>query len=176
MTTFQTLTSSESNEWGTPPYIIFSVYKVMGNIDLDPASNYISNRIVKSTTYYTKADDGFNKTWYGKVFLNPPYGQLNLEKGNYGASAWFFKVWEEYTSGNISEAIIIGRGDSLGIKTLMKHAIFCDASRIYFYRIGNPNADSTPVPGSKIFYLGENQDKFAEVFSHHGIILKAYHS
>jgi hypothetical protein len=147
----------------------------MGQIDLDPASNYISNRIVKASQYYTKDDDGFNHSWSGKVFLNPPYGQKNLRKNNYGSSAWFEKVWDEYTFGFVEEAIIIGRGDSEGIKNLIRYSIFCECERVYFYKVDRPNDDSTPVPGTKIFYLGNNQNKFADVFRDYGIILKAYH-
>jgi hypothetical protein len=151
------------------------VYKVTGHIDLDPASNPVSNQIVKAKKYYTIDDDGFNRAWYGKVFLNPPYGQKNLKKNNYGASAWFDKIWDEYTNGDVSQAIIIGRGDSEGIKNLMRYSIFCECERVHFYKVGKPDDVSIPVPGTKIFYLGYERELFADVFREYGIILKAYH-
>jgi ParB family chromosome partitioning protein len=67
--------NSGENEWYTPIKYIESARLVMGTIDLDPATSVIANEIVKAKTFYTKEDDGLTKSWFGNVWLNPPYAQ-----------------------------------------------------------------------------------------------------
>jgi hypothetical protein len=66
------------NEWYTPARFIDLARKVMGGIDLDPASSDIAQETVQATTYFTKDDDGLSREWAGKVWLNPPYAELRL--------------------------------------------------------------------------------------------------
>lgn len=60
-------------EWYTPPYI----FERLGlKFDLDPASP--GGAVVPwntAHTHYTKADDGLVQPWFGKVFMNCPYGR-----------------------------------------------------------------------------------------------------
>src|SRR6266849_1217818 len=44
--------SDESFEWYTPKKFIDAARKVLGEIELDPASSQQANRIVKATTFY----------------------------------------------------------------------------------------------------------------------------
>ena len=67
--------NSGENEWYTPFNIIESARVVMGSIDLDPASSESANNIVKATKYYTKEDNGLEQSWFGNIWLNPPYSQ-----------------------------------------------------------------------------------------------------
>ena len=62
-------------EWYTPPEIIESVRKVMGEIDLDPASNDQAQETVQAKVYYTMELDGLSQKWQGRVYLNPPYAR-----------------------------------------------------------------------------------------------------
>ena len=47
----------------------------MDCIDVDPASSEAANKIVRASTYYTIEDEGLSKSWSGRVWMNPPYGQ-----------------------------------------------------------------------------------------------------
>ena len=60
-------------EWYTPSFIIEKARRVMGSIDVDPASCDLANKVVKAKKYYTKENDGLLKLWEGNVFMNPPY-------------------------------------------------------------------------------------------------------
>lgn len=165
---FKLLTSSETNEHYTPHDIINATKEVIGEIDLDPASNLIAQQWIGATKFYTKEDDGMSKNWEGRVWLNPPYGKKS--KDNYGAGKWFEKLHESYISGSVIEAIALGRGDSIGLKLLTKNYVWCDCDRISFLD-EKGNIQSNPVPGSRIFYLGMRNTQFAKVFKQFGTIL-----
>ena len=62
-------------EWYTPPEIIESARKVLGEIDLDPCSCDQAQETVQATIYYTMERDGLDREWWGRVFLNPPYAK-----------------------------------------------------------------------------------------------------
>ena len=64
-----------NNEWYTPKEYIELVKKVMGKIDLDPASCDEAQKIIKAEEYYTKEDNGLEQSWFGNIWLNPPYSQ-----------------------------------------------------------------------------------------------------
>lgn len=63
-------------EWITPPRILDVARRIMGDIDVDPATTQFANEnFVKAAVYYTKHDDGLNRDnpWNGRVWMNPPY-------------------------------------------------------------------------------------------------------
>jgi phage N-6-adenine-methyltransferase len=63
------------DEWYTPAEHIKRVRKVLGGIDLDPASNDQAQKIVRAKRFFTKADDALTQDWLGRVWLNPPYSK-----------------------------------------------------------------------------------------------------
>jgi len=58
------------NEWLTPP----AVLRELGKFDLDPCSP-IDRPWDTAAAHFTQADDGLQQEWYGRVWLNPPYGR-----------------------------------------------------------------------------------------------------
>lgn len=173
-TSFQVLTSSASNEWFTPPEIIEMARSVMGSIELDPASNSVAQQWIKANCYFTEQSNGLTHTWQADtVFLNPPYGTLG--------GKFCKKLLSEWNAGNIVQAIALVRGDSKDMEALFDHAYHCRSKRICF--IPSPELlaakqaecaakgktwSNSPVPGSTIFYLGDNWQRFTEVFSKQG--------
>jgi hypothetical protein len=125
---------SNSAEHQTPAYIVEPSRKVLGMIDLDPASCAEANKVVQALTYYAPPHDGLMFDWYGRVLLNPPGGALVLtekmranmsaEEGDELAEqfaaeterwktksravAWWRKLTEEYLCGHSREAIFVG--------------------------------------------------------------------
>lgn len=69
--------SSTHHGWHTPPEILEILYGVFRQFDLDPCSPSSDRRIapVKARVRFTIADDGLSLPWFGRVFMNPPYGR-----------------------------------------------------------------------------------------------------
>lgn len=57
-------------EYLTPPDLI----KSLGEFDLDPCSP-VNRPWDTAKHHFDVADDGLNKEWSGRVWLNPPYGR-----------------------------------------------------------------------------------------------------
>ena len=61
---------AETTVWLTPPYLLRS----LGDFDLDPCA--ATNRPWDTAkNHFTKEDDGLALDWFGRVWLNPPYGR-----------------------------------------------------------------------------------------------------
>lgn len=65
----------DGDEWMTPPEVVQVVRKVLGGIELDPASTFVANQTVGAAQIYTKTNDGLAQNWTTArtIFLNPPY-------------------------------------------------------------------------------------------------------
>lgn len=59
----------KTDEWLTPPEIL----NAMGPFDLDPCSP-INRPFPTAKYYYTKDNCELSGDWFGRVWLNPPYG------------------------------------------------------------------------------------------------------
>jgi hypothetical protein len=66
--------AADTDVWLTPPYLKAS----LGEFDLDPCAA-IDQPWPTAKTHYTKADNGLLKPWFGRVWLNPPYGAESVK-------------------------------------------------------------------------------------------------
>lgn len=66
---YQANSPASNVEWLTPPGIIAA----LGEFDLDPCTP-AAMPWPTARHRYTTADDGLAKPWFGKVWLNPPFG------------------------------------------------------------------------------------------------------
>ena len=62
----------KSVEWYTPAWV-FDALSI--DFDLDPASPHDMESAVPAKTKYKIFDDGLKKPWFGRVWMNPPYGK-----------------------------------------------------------------------------------------------------
>ena len=58
-----------NNEWLTPPDFIAA----LGHFDLDPCSP-VDRPWNTATNHFSLRENGLVKPWYGRVWLNPPFG------------------------------------------------------------------------------------------------------
>lgn len=148
----------------TPAHIIDKVRMVLGEIDLDPASCKMAQKIVKAKKFYTQENSSLDKSWGGRVFLNPPYGATDIKN-------FTNKLIEELP--NIDSAILL-TNDQTDTDWWQKCAvnanvIFLPDGRLRFY---TPTKEETsPTNGQTFFYYGDNENKFKEVFNW-GLLVK----
>ena len=129
-------------EWLTPPELV----KKLGNFDLDPCSP-INAPFLHAQNNYTIEDNGLQKEWVGRVYLNPPYGkgmELWLEKlKNHGngialifarteTKCFFDNIW------NDADGVLFVKG------------------RIRFYHVSGIQGGTPGAPSVFIAYGQEN--------------------
>lgn len=150
--------SSNSAEWYTPPEIIERVVSALGSIDVDPCCNP-GKPTVPAKTVYREADNGLEREWRGRVYMNPPYGDAIGE--------WAEKLVNEYARGITTEAIALipARVDTQWFDLFHEFAVCFIHGRLKFS--GSDN--SAPFP-SAIVYLGPNRDAFYSAFDDLGRI------
>lgn len=157
------------NEWYTPKEYIDAARKVMGSIDLDPASCPEANETVQAKTFFTAEDDGLVKEWKGNVWINPPYSTDLMR-------LFVEKLKKEYQFGTIEAAILVSHNNTetrwFQDLASISGAICFPSTRIRFYRGENL---ASPVNGQAFFYLGGDRAKFFEVFSEFGLIVEPKH-
>ena len=130
-----------TNEWYTPAYIT----DALGTFDLDPCTSPKARVIAPNR--FTIEDDGLNKPWVGRVWLNPPYGELT--------DRWLKKM-SEHNNGIV---LIFARTET---KMFQKYvwdnasAIFFFYSRIKFLNEGAEPMGSAGAPSVLIAY--DNKD------------------
>lgn len=162
------LQSSESNEWYTPAQYVDAARMLMGEITLDPASSEIANQTVKARHIFTIEDDGLGSFWYGKVWLNPPYGR---EDGESNQAIWTERLIREYTEGRVTEAVLLVNAvtDRQWFTPLWDYPICFTNHRIRFYK---PSLDAgSPTMGSALVYFGVNSAGFASIFKRFGAVV-----
>lgn len=151
-------TRKKSLECYTPPEIITLVRLVLGEIDLDPASEDVAQQWIQATNYYTPSMDGLVNPWFGRVWLHPPA---------HGKTAkWTKKLLAEYESGRVEEAVLLVT-PSPGSKWFQKltrlfPVCFPDERISFLDDQGRPQLRSKH--GNAIFYLGLNAKLFQQVF------------
>ena len=157
--------STGENEWYTPANHIEIARQVIGEIELDPASNAEANKIVKAKKYFSEEDDGLSKEWIGRVWLNPPYSRDLM-------GPFVEKLIESYKSGSVPAAIMVSHNntDTGWFHSLSEVAcaVCFPRQRIKFYR----NEDiAAPVNGQVFFYLGKRVDTFTKKYREIGVVM-----
>ena len=187
---------SGNTEWYTPPKYTEAARQVMGEIDLDPASSKIANKMHKATKIFTKAQNGLNKTWKGRVFMNHPFGKgekacktierdglkhykcsknscvkrgYHIDEDVPGNGVWINKILKSYRTGKVEEAIILTfASTSEGwFIPLLDHKQCFVRGRINFIDINGKVITGAPK-GAVFTYLGDNPARFALVFGKFG--------
>ena len=157
--------TSKTNEHYTPLTFLIRVYEFYdGVLDLDPCSD--DKMRVFANMHYTKEINGLALPWWGKVFVNPPYGRSLPE--------WTKKVIEEYESGRADQILYLvpSRTDTQWTRMLNAYPRCYLHSRLRFTDEQGNEQDSAPFP-SALFYLGARREEFASYWQSIGDVYKA---
>lgn len=142
--TFEGNTSTGTDVWLTPPYII----EALGEFDLDPCSP-IERHWDTAKKHYTIIDDGLKQEWEGRVWCNPPYGKHTKD---------WMKKCKEY--GN-AIALIFARTETRMFFDHIWHdadAVFFIKGRLKFYRIDGTQGAGAGAPSVLIAYGNQNAE------------------
>ncbi len=159
--------NSGENEWYTPPKYTEAAKRVMGGIDLDPASNELANKFVGAEKFYTKEDDGLANPWFGRVWLNPPYAQPLIAQFSEA-------VVEKFGRGEFEQSIVLVNNatDTKWLQSMMRvcSAVCFVEGRVKFLDPdGNPGA---PLQGQVALYFGDERERFLEEFAVFGVVMR----
>lgn len=147
----------------TPSCYIESARKVMGSIDLDPASSAISQATVKAGIYYTIENSGLDYDWEGNVFLNPPYGR-NL----------IGQLIDKLFSSSVNQAIVMVNNATetkWGNKLLSHSKAVCFVTKRVKFITPEGLSLKSPLQGQMFCYIGDNALGFKDEFSQYGVVL-----
>lgn len=154
-----------NDEWYTPPEFVESARKVMGEINLDPASNKKANEWIEADEFFSLENSAFLHQWHGKVWMNPPYSRIIKD--------FVYKLVDEFYENRVSEAIVVTNN---GTDTQWFHRLAGASSAICMVkgRIGFQNADGARInnnnKGQIFTYLGPNPDAFRREFEQYGLV------
>lgn len=157
--------TSGKTEYYTPAEIIEAARRVMGSIDLDPASSETANRIVQAKQFYTEADDGLSKAWPGNVFMNHPFSR----EGN---PRWINRLTCQYALGRIAQAccITFAATSEKWFKPLFCYPM-CFLSPRTNYRLADGSILKGVTKGSVVTYLGPYTYRFEREFDRYGAVM-----
>jgi hypothetical protein len=135
-----------SEEWLTPPDII----KALGSFDLDPCCP--ENMPWETAIHYmTPSLDGLAQSWFGRVFMNPPYSRKIV--------AWMEKMADH----DHGTALVFARTETDWFERFVwkrASAIFFFYGRLHFHRIdGTVSTDNAGGPSCLVAYGPEDMNR-----------------
>lgn len=156
----------DGDAWGTPPAVLGLVRTMLGEIDLDPASNDHAQKTVRAVQYFTKQVDGLKQKWCGRVFCNPPYSSPLIAE-------FTKKLMAEYDAKNITEALYLVNNctDTTWCQALLTRFPACfTRGRVAF--VNQSGQAFATRQGQVVFYLGRRSDAFTKIFSALGCVVR----
>jgi phage N-6-adenine-methyltransferase len=156
----------EKDDWQTPPDLIADIEEAIGRIDLDPCAH--PNTTIGRRNYRIgDGEDGLKKSWWGTVFVNPPFSYKK---------EWLEKVVNEVQHASVDTVILL-TPDSTDTKSwwhefIAPHAryvCFCKG-RVSYYDEGE-QMDS-PTFGTAISVFGEVPDGLVEMLQDWGHVVR----
>lgn len=136
-----------SDHWATPPEIVARLEAEFGAFDLDPCCR---RETAKAPTFYTEEDNGLDKPWFGRVFLNPPWS---------APAPWLTKSLHSITVGDADLVVALLPVRS---ETRWFHQLVLGRAKIRFLQgrvrwigwQGTPIPSPIPIPSMFAIYGG----------------------
>lgn len=163
--------SSESVDWYTPAVYLEAARRCMGGIDLDPASSEQANQTVKASAYFASHQDGLKLDWWGRVFLNPPYGRT--EGGGSLAAEFCNRAIEQYRAGQVTAAVLLVNSlhSQSWQRPLFDWPVCLVDHRIQFVA-ADGEENKSPTFQNLFVYLGKDLPSFQREFAPIGYVMQ----
>jgi phage N-6-adenine-methyltransferase len=156
-------TSSESDEWATPPSFVRPLADAIGGFDVDPAAGAETSPI--ADVAFTESDDGLSQPWHGDVWCNPPYSDM---------ADWTAKAVSESRRGDVDSITYLVKGDS-STDWWHRAASAADAVAMIDHRLSfGGGGDAAPF-ASHVFIFGDVPGDVYRVLERRGAVFRADH-
>jgi len=157
-------TGTRTDCWNTPQEIVKDVLDFFeGELELDPCSNSEDNPNVPAKRVYTEETDGLALEWIAEsVFMNHPYSESKL---------WNSYAVSQYEWGNAKELILLIK---LDISTKWWSSVSMYPWLAINTRLKFGDSKSAAPFQSAIVYLGDNVDRFVDIFGKYGTAYVPY--
>lgn len=168
-----TTDTAVTDERYTPQWVLDLVTLVLGAIDLDPCAD--PQRRVQAAQHFTKQDDGLERPWRGRVFLNPPFSN---------SSDWVRHLSVYVASGAVTEAVVLlpvmaltNKSARLLLRQQAEGFVLLERKLSFLDSCYQPIGEMSSFPFALV-YVGGNFCKFLDVLGDIGIpcAIKKQHS
>lgn len=156
-------------DYYSPPELVSAAKEAMEGIDLDPASHWRANRVFRIPLYYNLHRSAFDNPWFGRVWLNPPYGDN---------APWFERIVHFWDRGEIDQLCMVS--PVWAFTTQIAKPLLTRASALLlliptpeFW--GNPGGRKGSNHPHAILYMGSRQDAFHRAFAPFGTPFQFIH-
>ena len=167
-----------SQDWGTPPFYVDAVRKMLGRIDLDPCSNRHSV-VNAAVEYMPPGADGLAESWdYESIYVNPPYGISNGRyKGRIGD--WLSRCADahERHGAEVIALVPVATNTSHWKTSVFGRATalcFLYDTRLKFLVDGRQGGSGAPMSCAMV-YWGRRPGRFSSVFLRYGAVADISH-
>lgn len=134
--------------WLTPPGVLAE----LGPFDLDPCAAPEPRPWPTARTHWTQIDEPLERDWFGRVWLNPPYGNPKI------VGPWLRKMVQH----NCGTALIFARTETaLFFETVWESAtaIFFFCGRLSFHPAsGAEGTNNAGAPSCLVAYGADDAD------------------
>ena len=170
--------ASLSIQWHTPDEYLNAARELMGDIDIDPATDEKAQLRIKAKVYYTRETNGLDKLWLGRLWLGTPYKVGLIEQ-------FTQRAIEQYQCGNVIEGLILTHTNNTHFDYFQDLLEAC--SGVCFVRdyirwvkghekeeeamkdIGVKWEPEYTKHGNAVLYLGLRPLQFSKIFSKFGV-------
>lgn len=154
-------------DYFTPPEIVDAARTAMGGIDLDAASHPLANREHKIPDYFHTGRSAFHNDWYGRVWLNPPYGNN---------APWFECITKYTDTGAVEQLCMLS--PMWAFQTRLALPVMERATGLIllsptprFWGNKDPDKSGSNQPHG-VIYIGERQQEFHQAFARFGFPMR----
>ena len=156
-------TSSETDEWATPPDFLRPLAEAVGGFDLDAAAGAEESPIAEYV--YTEDDDGLAQSWFGTVWVNPPYSDMKK---------WTEKVISELHRDEVDTILYLCKG---GTSTNWWHAAVTEASAVGMIdsRLSFGGESNSAPFASHVFVFGDVNNTVLDTLNRRGTVFTTDH-